>query len=374
MKTIEYLSSDKLYKIKKKKLNDRGKILVSILFFLFFSILSLSFFKLSIYTDNGKLTNAVDYSENGNIDYKIYLKDNNYYNTTYLEKGMQYVAGLIKTVNVRFDYQIHSTKNIDIDANYSVIADLQITERNDSSKLLFSKKDKLIDNKKIKVNDNNLTINEEFDIDYDKYNGLANSYKRDYGLVVSSNLVLTFEINANGTYNKTQSVMDKSNQMQMVIPLLEQTVDISMDTNEIKDSGRVIDTNNKFKVENLLFFVLFIVTSLIALINFLLSIYFIYKYSKKDIYRSKVNKLLRDYDRIIVNGKISIDEKKYTNKIQPDSFEDMVDAAQTLGVPIYYYEAIENEKCFFVIVKDDTLYKYRITRAFLEKNSSVKKK
>lgn len=374
MKTIEYLSSDKLYKIKKKKLNDRGKILVSILFFLFFSILSLFFFKLSIYSDNGKLTNAVDYSENGNIDYKIYLKDNNYYNTTYLEKGMQYVAGLIKTVNVRFDYQIHSTKNIDIDANYSVIADLQITERNDSSKLLFSKKDKLIDNKKIKVNDNNLTINEEFDIDYDKYNGLANSYKRDYGLVVSSNLVLTFEINANGTYNKKQSVMDKSNQMQMVIPLLEQTVDISMDTNEIKDSGRVIDTNNKFKVENLLFFVLFIVTSLIALINFLLSVYFIYKYSKKDIYRSKVNKLLRDYDRIIVNGKISIDEKKYTNKIQPDSFEDMVDAAQTLGVPIYYYEAIENEKCFFVIVKDDTLYKYRITRAFLEKNSSVKKK
>ena len=51
----------------------------------------------------------------------------------------------------------------------------------------------------------------------------------------------------------------------------------------------------------------------------------------------------------------------------------MIDAAQTLEVPIYYYEAIPNEKCFFIIVKNNTLYKYRLTRAFLEKNPNNKK-
>ena len=48
----------------------------------------------------------------------------------------------------------------------------------------------------------------------------------------------------------------------------------------------------------------------------------------------------------------------------------MVDASQTLNSPILYYEVIKNEKCFFVIIKDDTMYKYRVSKAYLEKKES----
>lgn len=368
MRIVKYLSTDKLYNIKLNKISEKGKIIIFIIFSILLFLLSIIFLNLSI---NNKGTSLVSYSEDGNVDYKIYLKDNNYYDTSYLEKDMQYVASLIKTVNVRFDYQIHANKDIQFAGNYKVIADLQITEKNDPSKLLYSKKEELISNKKVNIIDNNFVINEEFDIDYGKYNNIVNSYKRDYGLTVSSNLILTFELDNNGKYNKTHNIINKSNQMQIVIPLSEQTINITINTNEIKNSGKYVDTNRTFKLNIL--FIIFIVLSLLTIACVVVSVYLLSKYLKKDIYKNKVNKLLRDYDRIIVNGKINIDESKFNNKIYPESFEEMVDAAQTLEVPIYYYEAIKNEKCFFVIVKDNTLYKYRLTRAFLEKNPNNKK-
>ena len=52
----------------------------------------------------------------------------------------------------------------------------------------------------------------------------------------------------------------------------------------------------------------------------------------------------------------------------------MVDASQNLKSPILFYEVIKGEKCFFVIIKDDTLYKYRLTKAYLEREKREKSK
>ena len=63
---------------------------------------------------NGKKIN-VRYNEIGTADYTVYLKDNNYYETDYLKSGMKYVASLIKTINTKFNYEVHSNQNV----NYS---------------------------------------------------------------------------------------------------------------------------------------------------------------------------------------------------------------------------------------------------------------
>lgn len=91
------------------------------------------------------------------------------------------------------------------------------------------------------------------------------------------------------------------------------------------------------------------------------------EYNSFNIYNNTVNRILRDYDRLIVNGQVTLDESKYSNVVIPETFEEMVDASQNLKSPILFYEVIKGEKCFFVITKDDTLYKYRLTRAYLEK-------
>ena len=370
MKYIEYFSTDKLYKIKGKKIKPKFVLGSGIVITILLILATVLCFKSSIKINSQD--GLVEYNENGKIDYKIYLKDNSYYNTSYLEEGMQYVANLIKTINVRFDYKMQSDTKIDFNTKYKVVSEIQITEKDTPSKILFSKKENLVSNT-ITKKDNNYVIEEELDIDYDKYNELVNSYKRDYGLVVSSNLILSLEVDNNGNLDKKENILDKNSIMQINIPLSEQTIGITMNTDEINNNGTLVSNNKLFLISNYILFVVFIILFIITLVSIILDVNFYLKNFKKDKYKELVKKILNQYDRIIVNGRVSIDEAEFRNKIYPDTIEEMVDAAQTLEVPIYYYEAIANEKCFFVIIKGDTLYKYRLTRAFLEKNPSNKK-
>ncbi len=371
MKNIEYFSTDKLYKIKRRKLKPKVVLIMKTIITILLIIATFLCFKASIKFNSQE--GLAKYSENGKIDYKIYLKDNDYYNTSYLEEGMQYVASLIKTINVRFDYQMHSDIDIDFDTNYKVVGEIQITEKDSPTKILFSKKENLVSNKTISKRDNNYVIAEEIDIDYDKYNELVNSYKRDYGLIVSSNLILSLEVDNKGDIDGLEKALDKTSKMQINIPLSEQTINITMNTDEINNSGTLINNNKPFIISNYLLLTVFIILAIVSTISIIQNINLYFKSVKKDKYKETVKKILNQYDRIIVNGKVSIDESKFDNIIYPDTIEEMIDAAQTLEVPIYYYEAIPNEKCFFIIVKNNTLYKYRLTRAFLEKNPNNKK-
>lgn len=369
MKYIEYFSTDKLYKIKGKKVKPKTILTVGIGITILLVITTILCFNTSvkINSDDG----LAKYSENGKIDYKIYLKDNDYYDTGYLEEGMQYVASLIKTINVRFNYQMKTDTKIDFNSNYKVVAKVQVTEKDTPSKVLFNKEEVLASNT-ITKKDNNYVIEEELDIDYDKYNELVNSYKRDYGLIASGNLILSLEVDNNGNIENNENALDKTSTMQISIPLSEQTLGITINTDKINDSGTLVGVNKLFTISNYILFIIFIMLFIITIASIILDINFYLNNFKKDKYRELVNKILNQYDRIIVNGKVSINEAYFPNKIYPDTIEEMVDAAQTLEVPIYYYEAIPNEKCFFVIIKNDTLYKYRLTRAFLEKNPSNK--
>lgn len=369
MKYIEYFSTDKLYKIKGKKIKPKTILTIGIGITILLVITTILCFNTSvkINSDDG----LAKYSENGKIDYKIYLKDNDYYDTGYLEEGMQYVASLIKTINVRFNYQMQTDAKIDFNSNYKVVAKVQVTEKDTPSKVLFNKEEVLASNT-ITKKDNNYVIEEELDIDYDKYNELVNSYKRDYGLIASGNLILSLEVDNNGNIENNENALDKTSTMQISIPLSEQTLGITINTDKINDSGTLVGVNKLFTISNYILFIVFIMLFIITIASIILDINFYLNNFKKDKYRELVNKILNQYDRIIVNGKVSINEANFPNKIYPDTIEEMVDAAQTLEVPIYYYEAIPNEKCFFVIIKGDTLYKYRLTRAFLEKNPSNK--
>lgn len=364
MKKIEYFSTDKLYKIKKNKF--KNIFAIGIISTILLTLVTSICFKQAI--EINPSNSIINYNEKGNIDYKIYLKENDYYDTSYLEKGMQYVASLINTINVKFNYHIDSAQRINYNSVYRVVGELQITEKNDPSKLLYTKKEVLVDDKTINKEDSLLSVIEEIDIDYNKYNSIVNSYKSEYGLIVSSNLILTLEVDTNGKLEKTESQINKTRALRVIIPLSEQTVNIKLDIDKIDENGVVFGSNEPFKIKNKVFFVVFIILLLLTIISIVINVYLYLKNNKRDIYKIKVQRILNEYDRLIVNGRFSIDENKFNNKIYPESFEEMVDAATQLEVPIYYYEVIPNEKCFFVIVKDRTLYKYRLTKAFLEKN------
>ena len=48
---------------------------------------------------------VVNYVENSSIDYKVYLKKNNYFDTPFLEKNKVYITSLIDYIDIDFSYK-----------------------------------------------------------------------------------------------------------------------------------------------------------------------------------------------------------------------------------------------------------------------------
>ena len=65
-----------------------------------------------------------------NIDYKVYLDENDFYDTPYLKKDMAYVASLIDHIYIHYHYEFDITKKSDCDVEHQIKAKLIIHSKN----------------------------------------------------------------------------------------------------------------------------------------------------------------------------------------------------------------------------------------------------
>ena len=368
---IKYFSTDKMYLVNRIPKNKRTRVLYFVfLVTSFIALIAGGYLLFDSISINGKKVN-VKYNEIGTADYTVYLRDNNYYDTDYLKSGMKYVASLIKTINTKFNYEVHSNQNVNYTYNYKITGTLQILDRDNPDKILYSREEDLIPEEEQTISSNNFVINEDVDIDYNKYNSIVSRYKSDYGLSVNARLVVAMDLNVYGDYDNENDKIKKDNKLQITIPLSLQTVDISIDTENINNNG-TLSTSTGNTITNIPGFIVAIVLLALCVPGFIQGRKYYKEYKSNNIYNITVDRILREFDRLIVTGTSSINEKKYQNKFYPEKFSEMVDAAENLNAPILFYEVIPNEKCFFIIVKDDTLYKFRLTRAYLEKEELEK--
>ena len=86
---------------------------------------------------------------------------------------------------------------------------------------------------------------------------------------------------------------------------------------------------------------------------------------KKSKYCALRDGYLKDYDRIIVNTK-SLPRFGDTNVIDCYDFNELLDAQETLELPINYYEIVKNQKCVFFIKSGKDIYKYTLKECDLE--------
>ncbi len=318
----------------------------------------------SMYT---KEESIIGYNEVGNIDYKVFLKENNYYKEQYLGKDMQYVASIIKDIVPTFTYEMHSEEEMEYTYNYKVSADLIISDPNDNNKVLYKRPSLLVKDTKEKVTGGSFRVDQEVSINYDEYNNYVNAFKKEYALSVNSKLVLTFNIDVTGKSPLLKEDFKKSSKLVIAIPMSEQTINIGIDTSDINNSG-TLERNYMSQIKKPVALVLGIIVGLLSLALLYIVIYnFLTNRSKTDVYKVTIKSILREYDRAIVSSKTAdtIDESKY-NVIEVPRIEELLDAHDSTGKPILYNEDTENDISTFIIVSDEILYKYRVVRKELE--------
>ena len=91
----------KIYKaiIKKLYIGYGVRLFLNTILYIIFLCLGITFI---FFAFDFKEQKIINYTEKSNLDYKVYLKQNDFYDTEYLEKDMLYIASLIDKVNIEF--------------------------------------------------------------------------------------------------------------------------------------------------------------------------------------------------------------------------------------------------------------------------------
>ena len=340
------------------------KVLIYLIIVLGCAILSTIFLTRSFST--GKQEH-ISYKEQSNIDYKVYLKKNDFYETKYLDKDMVYVASLIKRIDVNIKYLFDIDEKSNINFEYDIIGKLAITD-NDEKDVFFEKEYTLLENKKDGMKDSkNYGINENVSINYDYYNNLANKFRSDYGIETKSNLIIYFKVNQKSAEDNKYK-LDTNSTMSLTIPLSEKAINIKMDTKEInKESQLYRDT--AVVVSNYIYAIVSVILIIVLaifigpLIKLLLNMR-----TKKSTYDKYVERVLNEYDRLIVET-TTPPNMDATNIIRVHSFNELLDVRDNLSLPIKYYVINVHQKCNFYINHGDELYLLILKAVDMEENS-----
>lgn len=341
---------------KKKRLKKSFRVVINILLIAFFALIGFYILRLSMMKVNKYKLN---YSETSNIDYNVCLKENKFYEQECLEKNMKYVASLINKIRINIDYIFTTDDFVYSEYTYKVVGKIIISDSSNDKNVIFSKNYDLaepvtetIDNYKIH------NINKLIEIDYDKYNSLANQFKSTYGISSNARLEVHLIINNKGNSIKEENLKyDKNADLLISIPLSESSLNIKLDYALINNNDDII-YNSKSGIGNYYLFgisIFFFVIALIVMIN--LIVYLNKIFGKKTEYEKTLDKLLRDYDRLIVESPTVINDDKY-NVIVVKSFLELLDVRDNLKMPIIFNEIKPKYESWFYIKEENDLYLY----------------
>ena len=280
---------------------------------------------------------------------------------------MIYVASLIDTIDIDFNYIFDIEKKSDINFDYDITGKLVISDTNGQN-TFYEKEYDLSKTKKESINaKKSHKINEKISIDYDKYNNLANKFRTNYGIDTTSNLIVSLNVHKKGS-DKNEYKLDNKSAVSVTIPLSEKAINIKIDRNDINNSSQLF-TSSSVTIDNyayLLISIVFIIllpVFMFPLVGLLLSME-----TNKSPYDKYINKILNEYDRLIVETTTAPDiENK--NIIRIDSFNELLDVRDNLSLPIKYYIITKHQKCNFYINHNDELYLLTIKAVDIEKNS-----
>ena len=92
-------------------------------------ILTLAVLISSIVAVQFKRKYYIGYREGGSIDYNVFLKENEFFEQTYLGKDQSYVASLIDKIIANFSYEIDmDTDDVNYRYSYSIKSRLEIMD------------------------------------------------------------------------------------------------------------------------------------------------------------------------------------------------------------------------------------------------------
>ena len=342
-----------------------NKLIKQIILMVFTLILSLG---MIYYALNNTNKESISYTQNGNVDYKVCLKENNFYSQNCLDKNMSYVSSLIKNVGLTFNYDLNTSKQLNVKTEYEVTAKLVISNAENTSKYFEQKyilQDKTSEG--ISQINNEYKISKNIDIDYDYYNTIASTFKSQYGVETNSYIEVSFQVFHTNKENEDIRV-PSPNPVILNIPLSQKSININMTASGINKQETQNIESSIFTLNNIICLFIGIIALIVCLISGLkIAKMLTLIKEKKNNYDKFMEKILREYDRLIVETSTL---PKFNNYFvtKVNSFGELIDVRDNLRLPIMYYEVAKHQKCHLYIIDNKNLYLLTVKDVDMEEN------
>ena len=307
---------------------------------------------------NTKKTISLKYQENNDIDYKVFLKDNDFFEQNYIEKGKTYITSLIDYIQINYNYNIDFSDEVDAEYKYKVMAKIE-SNKSDTTGNYWTKEIDITKELTEKVSDKpNYSINQQVNIDYNQYNELLNEFKKSVGLTNSTGLLSVYLIIDSNVSTKEIKTPIKSN-LVLKLPLSELAIEASIDS-DVSNNIKVIKKSVK---EDGLFYNILVALGLFCIVLAIFLVFVLIRskrlYKKNYKYDLELDKILSTYDSIIVNIKDLPNIDDY-DVIKVESFEELIDAHSEIRKPINYYRTVDYS--IFLLMNDNIVWEYILRR------------
>lgn len=349
---IKKIKDKEIDSVTKRKIIYRFMVII-ITLFIIFSICLLLYIN-----RNDKV--FVKYNESSNIDYRVYLKENDYFNKEYLESNKQYIASLLDYINASFTYKLtFEDKAIEYKYLYRIEASVNVLDE-DTDNYLYTNNEVILDEKESLTTEKEITINENVNIDYNYYNDLISRFVNVYDLEeASSTLNINMYVKIIGVYDNYNN-NQKESLVSLSIPLTTKTIAIDLGNNLVNSENNVLrckSSDSKYLV-SLIIGLLFLFIDLI--LGIMLILFVIRTRSAKNIYERQFKKIISNYGAYIqpLGNDLSFEDYQL---LEINSFNDMLEIRDTIRQPILMRENKDKTGVLFMIPNNaKILYVYRL--------------
>ena len=292
---------------------------------------------------------------NKTADYKVFLKENKFYENNILDSGQIYASKSIEKIAVCFKYDFLLNKENNINYNYDITAEIE-GKVNSLDSIIWQRKyvlkDKVYQNK---INKKQFKVEENISLDYGFFDNLAFEYEREYEIKINAVLKLRFNI----YYNISSLKNNKNNYdyIELVIPLNNPETEVK--ENYEKDlKEEVLFEDSKSNTKGILYIFLSIFSYTAAIVLTYLNVKN-NKKTEKEIYEKKLKRILKNYRGLIVTvkNKPNLDNLEIINL---ELFEDLIDLAEQNQKNIIFYEIKKSYESEFYVIINRYVYVYKL--------------
>ena len=310
--------------------------------------------------DRMNRTYYIEYTENSNIDYKVQYRENNFFEEEWIGKDQEYISSLINTVISDFHYDLNMDAEANFEYEYKIDAQLLVADK-DSGKPYRTVTENLLPSTHTSVRkENGVSIKESVQIDYNKYNDIANDFVKTYSLKNSSStLIVTLDVKVTIASEQIQENNVKTFATSLKIPLTKDSFGMETTSSVPENESKVLAYSGAENQD--VFLTVSIVSAILAFLLVLVLIVFLHLTRNEDItYAAKVRKILKSYSSYIqrMNGDFC-DEGYQTVMIK--SFTEMLGIRDTIQSPILMTENRDETMTRFLIpTNTKILYTFEI--------------